>query len=113
MHEFSLAVNIYEIVEETVRKNNVLKVSEVVLDVGNLSGVELQSLETALLCLKPGSIIENGVFRINPITGEGICSDCQKKFVMKNLLEPCPQCGSYRISIISGKELVVKSITAE
>ena len=41
MHEFSLAQNIIEIVEETMKKNDLSKVSEVVLEIGTISGVEI------------------------------------------------------------------------
>ena len=41
MHEFSLAQNIIEIVDESLKKNGASKAVEVDLEVGTLSGVEI------------------------------------------------------------------------
>jgi hydrogenase nickel incorporation protein HypA/HybF len=113
MHEFTLAQNILEIVDETVKKNNVTTVKEVELEIGKLSGVEIDALETAIECLKPGSLLEYADVRMILIDGIGICRSCRHRFSPSDLFAPCPKCNSYHPEIISGKELRVKSITTE
>jgi hydrogenase nickel incorporation protein HypA/HybF len=113
MHEFSLAQNIIEIVDEAVKKNNVTVVKEIELEIGQLSGVEITALETALECLIPGSILDKAKMHMNIVEGIALCRKCKHQFSTDDLLSPCPNCNSYGPEIIFGKELRVKSISAE
>lgn len=113
MHEFSLAQNIIEIVEETARANRVKKISEVVLEIGTLSGVELPALDMALESLVPGSILEGTEIKKDIIKAVAICKHCGKKYTPDDYLSLCPECGNYGAEILKGKELKVRSIIAE
>lgn len=113
MHEFSLAQNIIEIVEETVAKNNAGKVSSIELEIGTLSGVEFSALDMALESLQPGSVIEGAEISKQIIKGKAKCPNCQHEFEPDDYFEACPACGNFGAEIIKGKELRVKSITAE
>jgi hydrogenase nickel incorporation protein HypA/HybF len=113
MHEFSIAHNIIEIVEDTARQNNLTHVEEVELDIGELSGIDIPALETALECLIPQSFIEGANFKINRIRGIARCRVCRQKYATDDLLSACPTCDNYGPEIISGKEMRVKSISAE
>jgi hydrogenase nickel incorporation protein HypA/HybF len=113
MHEFSIAQNIIEIVEDTVKQNNLNIVEEVELEIGELSGVEITALETALECLLPGSSLEQTKMHIHVIKGIVRCRKCKHQFTPEDLLTPCPKCNTFSPEIISGKELRVKSISGE
>ena len=102
MHELSIARSIVELVEEQADNRGASVVEELELEIGHLSGVEIQTLEFAL-----DSAIK-GIRHY--IEGEGQCSDCETIFPMNALFSPCPHCGSYLVKILKGKELRVKSI---
>jgi hydrogenase nickel incorporation protein HypA/HybF len=113
MHEFSLAQNILEIVEETLKKNGVSHALEVQLEVGTLSGVEIPALEMALESLKPNSVIETTEIKLIITKAKAVCRNCNKEYYPEDHFSPCPKCSSYAPDIILGKELLVKSIVAE
>ncbi|MBN1596848.1 MAG: hydrogenase maturation nickel metallochaperone HypA [Bacteroidales bacterium] len=113
MHEFSLAQDVFEIVRDTARANGVSFVSEVTLEIGTLSGVEFSAMETAIESLQSGSAFEKTKFIIRKIKAEAVCRHCSKTFEPEDIFSLCPKCGNYGIDIISGRELLVKSITAE
>jgi hydrogenase nickel incorporation protein HypA/HybF len=113
MHEFSLAQNIIEIAEETLRSNNASRITEIVLEIGTLSGVETDAMDMALESLKPGSVLEGATLIRNTILAIARCKRCQHEFLPDDYYTACPHCGSFCPEIISGKELRVKSITAE
>ena len=113
MHEFSLAQNIIEIVEETVAKNKAGRVSFIELEIGTLSGVEITALDMALESLQPGSVIEGAEISKLIIKGKAKCPSCQFEFEPEDYFAACPSCGNFGAKIIKGKELRVKSITAE
>lgn len=112
MHEFSLAQNIIEIVEEAIEKNNAGKVSSIELEIGTLSGVEIPALDMALESLQPGSVIDGAEIVKRIIQGKAKCLQCHHEFKPDDYFTVCPECGSLGTEIIKGKELRVKSITA-
>lgn len=113
MHEFSLAQNIIEIVDESLKANNAFTVDELVLEVGTLAGVEIPALEMALESLKPSSKIENAKIKIEILQARAICMNCSAEHKPVEFFASCPTCGSFDNSITEGKELRVKSILAE
>jgi hydrogenase nickel incorporation protein HypA/HybF len=113
MHEFSIAQNIIEIVEDSVQQNNLTHVEEIELEIGELSGIEITALETALECLFPGTMLENAKVNMKIIKGIMRCRQCNHEFTSSDMLSPCPNCHSLGSQIINGKELRVKSISAE
>jgi hydrogenase nickel incorporation protein HypA/HybF len=113
MHEFTLAQNIIEIVEETAQKNNASRVSKVVLEIGTLSGVELTALDLALECLRPGTILSESEIKKDIIEAIAVCNHCGNEYTPDDFLSICPVCNNFGAEIIKGKELRVKSITAE
>ncbi len=113
MHEFSIAQNIVDIAEESAKKENCKNITAIYLDVGELSGVVFEALETAMNSAIKGSMMENAEVTINRIPGEAKCLDCKYKFALQDHFDPCPKCGAFRHDILAGSELKVKSIEAE
>jgi hydrogenase nickel incorporation protein HypA/HybF len=113
MHEFSLAKNIVEIAEKALRNNNLTFISKIELDIGQLSGVELQALQTALECLRMGNVIDKAEIIFNIIEARAVCRACHHEYQLNDFYTPCPVCNSFGPQIISGKDLIVKSIVAE
>ena len=113
MHEFTLARNIIEIVAETAEKNHADRVSEVLLEIGALSGVEIQALDMALECLRSGTIIQETEIKKDIIEAVAVCNRCGCEYRPTDYLSICPECKTSDVKIIRGKELRVKSITTE
>ena len=105
MHELSIARSIVELVEEQADNRGASVVEELELEIGHLSGVEIQTLAFALDSAIKGSKLEKARIIRHYIEGEGQCSDCETI-----LFSPCPHCGSYLVKILKGKELRMKSI---
>jgi len=113
MHELSIAANIIEIVEETVKQNKADKVTLLEIEIGEMSGVVSEALKTALEISVKGTIVENTEIKIFEVLGEAQCNCCNKIFDIHDLYTPCNDCGSYDNIIIKGKEMKIKSITME
>lgn len=113
MHEFSIALNIVEIAEETAKANNAKSVNEVEIDVGDLSGVIYEALEFAMQSAVKGTLLENSSIRLNRIKALAKCNNCNNDFEPGDLPAACSNCGSFDISIVRGKEMRVKSINID
>ncbi len=108
-----MAQNIIEIVEEAIQKNNATRVTQIELEIGRLSGVEIPALEMALECLRPGSVLNNAEVVMTRVESIAECRQCKHHYTTEDLYSPCPRCNTYAPEIISGKEMIVKSIVAE
>jgi hydrogenase nickel incorporation protein HypA/HybF len=113
MHELSIVLNIIELVAMEAKKSGVERVTEVRLEIGQLSGVEYDSLEFALKNLAPGSIIESAEIIIDKPVGTARCVKCDYEFAIENFIGSCNLCSSFDLEIIKGRELRVKSITID
>ncbi|CAK7010657.1 MAG: Hydrogenase maturation factor HybF [Parabacteroides sp.] len=110
MHELSIAQSIVELAEQQARSHQSDCIEEVELEIGYLSGVEIQTLEFALESAVKGTMLEQARIVRHYIKGEGQCADCGTTFPLETLYASCPGCNSYFVKILKGKELRIKSI---
>ncbi len=113
MHELSIAQNIVEIVEKYAFEANAKLVSLVEVDVGMISGIIPETLEFVWESAIIDTILKESNLKINIITAQAICIDCNNEFQLEDIYSVCPNCNSNKITIIKGKELDVKSIKIE
>lgn len=113
MHEFSLAAEIIEIVDQTLQQHNKEKATRVVIEIGQISGVEIPALDTALEALAAETNCSGTKFEKKIVPGLARCNDCLTEFNLTDIFTLCPACQSYNKSILSGKEFNVLSIEAE
>lgn len=113
MHEMSITLGIVKIAEEEVNKRGAKFVSEIVLEIGELSGIELDSLEFVWPAAVKETVLENAKRVIDYKEGKGNCIDCDTVFKVHSLSDECPKCGSYFKSIVQGKEMRVVTLTLE
>jgi len=113
MHELSIAQNIVEIIETHAKEIHAKKVTEIVLEVGEISGVVPETLGFVWEIAIEKTIAENAKLIINKIPAKANCLDCKKKFNIQDVYSLCPFCNKNNIDIFQGKELNVKTIKAE
>lgn len=113
MHELSIAYSIVEIVNEEARKANATKVSEVELEVGTLSGVEVEALEFAMEASIKDTIMKDAEVRIIKRQARAHCNNCENDFECVSLFDPCPKCNGFENEITQGREMNVKSLVVE
>jgi hydrogenase nickel incorporation protein HypA/HybF len=111
VHEYSIALSIVDIAEKEVKKYHATQVETIELDIGRLSGIEPMALEFAWDLAVSNTVLEKAQRKINYITGKAVCADCRQEFEIENIYDECPHCHSYQKEFLSGKELIVKSLT--
>jgi len=113
MHELSIVMSIIEIANGEAVKANAIKINEIELEIGKLSGIEMNALEFAWREAVKSTVLEHAEWMISRPEGKAICLECNASFEAESLYSTCPVCQSYFINIIQGKELRVKSLTVE
>lgn len=110
MHELSIALGIVKIAEKEVEKAKVKTVTKIELQIGTLSGIELDSLNFVWESAVKDTVLENALKEIEIVKARGKCVDCDTEFDMEHIYDSCPNCNSNFKGILSGKELKVKAL---
>lgn len=110
MHELSIAQSILSISEQSIPAGTTARVCEVAVRIGELSGIELDSLEFAFSVIKKNTLLEHATLRVEIVEGEAFCRFCSHQFAFHQYGDSCPQCHSYEISVTGGRELKVTSL---
>jgi hydrogenase nickel incorporation protein HypA/HybF len=119
MHEFSFAYNIFKVAEATAIKYNATKITEVLLEIGELTLIVPELLQRSFDMATRGSIAEGAKLTITITPGKVKCRDCDKVSVVKLdrnaqltglQLFQCSHCGKNNTEIIEGKKANVKNI---
>jgi hydrogenase nickel incorporation protein HypA/HybF len=111
MHELSIVYSIVSIAGSELEKAGGGAIEAITLDIGELSGIELTSLEFAWGIGVHGTCLEGAALHINHIAGQAVCADCQEVFHKSRRYDACPHCGSFLHGIQAGEELKIQSLT--
>ena len=119
MHEFAFAYNIFQIAEATALKYNAQKITEVYLEVGELTLIVPELLRQSFKMATSGSIAEGADLKIEIVPGKIKCRECGKVSTVTLSEEAqltglqlfqCKFCESKNTEIIEGKKANVKNI---
>lgn len=113
MHELSLAEEVIKIAEYEAGRNNAILVSEITVEAGIFSGVEIDAFRSALEMLAEGTVLAKAAIKIEIIKGKGYCPACDREFEMDNRIDTCLVCNSFPTEIRRGYEFRVVSIVVE
>lgn len=113
MHEMSLAEGILQLIEETVRRENLNRVTAVYLEIGRLASVEVESLRFCFDVVIKDSVADGARLEIIDVPGTGWCMDCNESVPMSDKLGGCPRCGGWRVQVTGGTEMRVKELEVD
>ncbi len=113
MHELSIAASIIDIVNDEASKANAVKVTDIELEVGTLSGIEIDALELAMEVSIKETIMSEATVKIVRIQAMAHCNKCEKDFSCNSLFDPCPTCNGFSYDVFQGQEMIVKSLGIE
>ncbi|ARM30560.1 hydrogenase maturation nickel metallochaperone HypA [Prosthecochloris sp. HL-130-GSB] len=111
MHEMSIALSIVDAVTARAVDEGASKVTSVELVVGKLSGVEVESLRFCFSAAVKDTLMDGAVLDISTPPAEGVCEECGKRFSVDFHYAECPSCTSFKVRIVSGTELSIRSMT--
>jgi hydrogenase nickel incorporation protein HypA/HybF len=113
MHEMSIAESILGIVEKAARDQGFTKVKEIRLEIGALSGVEVDALSFCMDVVLNHSVAEGARVELETAPGSGWCMVCGETVPIAALYDACPQCGGYQVQATGGTEMRVKDLLVE
>ena len=114
MHELSIAMEILDIVEKEAVKHDASVVRQVNLRVGDLSGVETESLAFSFDAVKgEKELTRETVLVIQRLPVKIRCTPCNKVLNGSGHRVICPQCEGFDTQLLQGEELEIADIEIE
>ena len=113
MHEMSIAEGILGIVRDYAEQNHATKVREAGLLVGEMAGVEEESLDFSWRLITKDTIAEGAKLTVRKTPLIGRCSKCGKEFHIEHYNFWCPECKDGVLKTISGRELQVEYLEVD
>jgi hydrogenase nickel incorporation protein HypA/HybF len=110
MHEMSLAEGVLQLIEDAAHEQEFEKVTTVWLEIGQLSGVEIEAMKFCFDAVTRDSIAEGAKLEIIALPGVGWCMECSMAVPMSEVFGECPQCGSHQMQVTGGTEMRVKEL---
>jgi hydrogenase nickel incorporation protein HypA/HybF len=113
MHEMSLCESILQIIEENAVNQGYQRVTRVWLEIGALSGVEVEAMRFGFDAVTRGSLAEQATLEIIELPGQAWCMQCGKTVSVQQRFDPCPECGSFQLQVNGGEEMRIKELEVE
>ncbi len=110
MHELSIVMSIVELVEAEVEKQKASTVNRIEFDIGNMSGIEMDSFDFAWEPAIRNTVLQHAERVINHIPAIATCIECNHEFEKNEVYGSCPKCGNFLHTLKTGKELKIKSL---
>lgn len=110
MHEIGVVRQVVHTVEEFAKENNVDKISEIVLDIGEVSMIIPKYVEDVYPAVIKGTILEDAKLIINVVPGIVECEECDEIYNIVEHEGYCPNCGSFEKTVLSGDSFLIREI---
>jgi len=112
MHELGIVFNIIKEVDEIAEKNKVKEVNEVTLEIGEVSGVVPSYLTDCWkwACIHRSKYMKECSLKIITLEAKTFCENCETSYDTKPHGKICPNCGSNKTYLLTGRETNIKDI---
>lgn len=111
MHELSVVFYVIKDVKKVAEENQVDKIDQVTLEIGEVSGI----LHDYLIdcwdwAKKKEPVVENAELKIETRKAVTHCEDCGQDYETVKYAKICPNCKSENTYLLTGNEFIVKNI---
>ena len=113
MHEMSIALNVIDIAVERAQQEKARKINEIVLEIGSLSGVLIDSLQFCFESAVKNTIAHKARIKIIKQQATAFCSECGYSFKTDDFIPLCPECGQMVFDVRNGREMKIKYLNVD
>lgn len=113
MHELDLAYSVVSSIDSEIKSRKGASLKEFELEIGEFSGVDPDALRFSLNAILRSSPYARAEAKISLIEASYRCRGCNNVFRPSERCSKCTSCGSYRVEILQGEELKIKSLVIE
>lgn len=110
MYELAICQDVMTQVEQIARQHQAVNIVRIELQVGPLSGVEVQLLEAAFPIACAGTLAEQAELAIEATPIRVKCNSCHEQSIVSQNNLVCRHCGDWQTQLVSGDEMILKRI---
>lgn len=111
MHELSIVFEVIDQVEEIAKNNDVLEVTNLTIELGEVSTVIPDYFRDCFSwAIKKSTYMKNCHLDIVIVQAESYCKDCHKVYQTTKYGKECPICHKTNTYLISGEEICIHDI---
>lgn len=110
MHEMSIMAQVFAIIETTKAQQQLEKINQVKLKIGQLTCIEESSLRFAFSAFAASNQMEEAELKIDWIPARAECVECGLEFKVERRNKLCPNCNSFCQQLLAGEELYLSTI---
>ena len=110
MHEMSICESILDVLKDQAREQEFDRVKRISLEIGPLSGVEIEALKFGFDVVTRGSLAESAALEIVETKAMAWCMPCGEAVAINERYDACPKCGSHQLQVTAGEELRIKEL---
>lgn len=113
MHELGIISNIIDTLEQVGRENKLTLITQVTLEIGEVSGVVPMFLtEYWQWAVEKSPLLKDSELKFETLEAVTYCENCGKTYETMRYAKICPHCGSDRTYLLKGNETNIKEIVA-
>ena len=105
--------NLLAVVEKAAEREGSDHVDVIHLRLGEMSGVNIDSLKFAFEVLSKGTVAEKGRLEFEQVPLVIVCNECNYESSPESLIFRCAKCGSASMELISGREMEIDYILVD
>ena len=114
MHELGVVFYVVKDVKQVAEENQVDRVSGVVLQIGEVSGIVHHYLTDCWnWARKKEPVMEDAELKIEQIDAVSYCEDCKQEYPTVQYAKICPHCGSEHTYLLRATQFLLKEIEVE
>lgn len=113
MHEMGITQGILETAINAAEESGMGRITEVRITIGELTEIMEFALQFAYESLTPGTIAEGSVLVVQHVGASSHCNDCGSDYEHDRFEMLCPKCGSFNVTLLTGREMRIDSIEAD
>ncbi|MCG8371368.1 MAG: hydrogenase maturation nickel metallochaperone HypA [Proteobacteria bacterium] len=113
MHELSVCLSLLDQVQALSGERGAVRAARIELDVGPLSGIEIDLLESAWPLAAAGTIAADAELVITAMDIVIRCDACGAETAAEANRLVCGRCGDFRTTLVSGGEMILRRIELE
>ncbi len=111
MHESSIAIALVEQAVDAAGKHRAHQIDEVEVQVGVMRRIVPEALKLAFSAASAGTIAEDARLKIIEERIIAVCRVCDCLFAPESLTLVCPRCQRADARIVTGNDIILKSLT--
>lgn len=86
------------------------RITEIRISVGELTEIQEFALQFAFEALTPGTMAEGATLVVEHIPATSHCNQCGAEYEHDRFQMLCPECGSFNVTPMTGREMRIDSI---